>query len=162
VDNDQNTIQVVQQFTELYDEDHKPIFTAPKTKTSKRTIKISGELASILTKWKLKNPISPYGLMFSTKDGSPLSRKSTWKAYRSAIKRANKHLADADKITELNIHSFRHRFASLLLARNHTPTEVANLMGHSNPMITMTTYAHFIKAEAKYDPDAMFSGQAVI
>jgi integrase len=48
---------------------------------------------------------------------------------------------------QLSSHSFRHTFASLLLADRTPVPEVSHRLGHKNPKITMETYAHFIPEE---------------
>ena len=39
-------------------------------------------------------------------------------------------------------YSLRHTFASLLIAEGRTVHEVARLLGHSTPTLTLTTYGH--------------------
>jgi integrase len=48
---------------------------------------------------------------------------------------------------KLTSHSFRHTFASLLLADRTPVPEVSHRLGHKNPKVTMETYAHFIPEE---------------
>ena len=47
----------------------------------------------------------------------------------------------------LTAHSFRHTFASLLLAQKRPVPEVSRLLGHKNAQITYGTYAHFVPGE---------------
>jgi integrase len=93
--------------------------------------------------------------MFSTENGSPRQRKHTWRALRRAIVRANEHLVD--KMPIRNVHSLRHGFASLLLARKTPLPEVCKLMGHANPQITLMTYSHFMTKEATFNANAFFN-----
>ena len=44
------------------------------------------------------------------------------------------------------LHGLRHRYASLLLAAGIDVVYVAGQLGHSNPRITLTTYAHHFAA----------------
>ena len=56
-------------------------------------------------------------------------------------------LAELKIEKKLSAHSFRHTFASLLLADRVPIPEVSHRLGHKNPKITMETYAHFIPTE---------------
>ena len=44
------------------------------------------------------------------------------------------------------LHAWRHFSATVALAAGNTPRQVADRLGHSTPVITMTTYAHSIPA----------------
>ena len=48
-------------------------------------------------------------------------------------------------VSPLSPHSTRHTCASLMLASGVPVTEVAQMLGHSSPSITMQVYAHFIQ-----------------
>ena len=45
----------------------------------------------------------------------------------------------------LTLHSLRHGFASLLIARGLNVVFVSRQLGHSNPSITLKVYAHLFE-----------------
>ena len=47
----------------------------------------------------------------------------------------------------LRFHDLRHTFASTLLSRGVSVKAVADWLGHSSPVITLTTYAHLMPAD---------------
>lgn len=57
-------------------------------------------------------------------------------------------------------YSCRHTFASLLIAEGRTPHEVARLLGHSTPALTLSTYGHLF-AEAQLVDDESMADAAI-
>jgi integrase len=45
------------------------------------------------------------------------------------------------------MHNLRHSFASQLLIAGTSPLRVSQMMGHSNPGVTLTIYAHWAESE---------------
>jgi Phage integrase family len=43
------------------------------------------------------------------------------------------------------MHSLRHSFASILIAAGTPITEVAGLLGHSSPAVTLRIYSHWLR-----------------
>lgn len=74
------------------------------------------------------------GLMFPDTHGRIMY--PTALAYRLEV--ALKHA----KLPHITPHGLRHSCASILLAMGHSPAEVAALLGHSSPAVTMALYAH--------------------
>ncbi len=54
---------------------------------------------------------------------------------RPALKRA--------KLRKVTIHSLRHTFASALIMDGKPVTQIAHLLGHSSPAITLKVYPHW-------------------
>jgi integrase len=52
-------------------------------------------------------------------------------------------------------HLLRHTYASHLLAAGRPVTEVARLLGHSNPAVTLKVYAHYIHDDSQQAADAL-------
>jgi len=123
---------------------------------SKRDIKISAALSLELKKYKFGNPLSACGLMFPNSEGQPSDRKTTWTKLNRAVQKANQNEDGNDKIPQRTVHSLRHFFASRLLADYVPVPEVSRIIGHSNPNVTMTVYAHWYKSEGTYSPDKVF------
>lgn len=116
----------------------KPRFYEPKTKSSYRAIPMSSELVTALRRCKLACPPSPLNLMFPNTDGTPRHRSTiAYDGLRPALKRAG--------LRKITIHSLRHAFASALIAQGHPVTQVAHLLGHSSPTITLSVYAHWFR-----------------
>jgi hypothetical protein len=106
--------------------DGEPVFSTPKTKHSIRKIRIPGELCLTLKKWKLQCPPSKWDLVFPKPDGRPQDRKATWRAFDTAIKKANENTREDQKLKRLTVHSLRHSFAStstipIVMANDNDP-----------------------------------------
>lgn len=94
-------------------------------------------LVSALKRWKLACPPGPFNLVFPTSDGAPKHRSTiTHRGLRPALLAA--------KLRTVTLHSLRHTFASALIAKHAPPTEIAYLLGHSSPAVTMKIYAHWL------------------
>jgi integrase len=77
-------------------------------------------------------------------DGRPQDRKTTWRAFDAAIKKANENAREDQKLRRLTVHSLRHSFASIHLMNGTPIPEVSSMLGHANVNITLTVYSHFI------------------
>jgi len=73
-------------------------------------------------------------LVFTTPIGTPVDPDNL----RHALDRIGR-LAG---IGHVHPHQLRHSVASVLIAAGHTPPEVAKVLGHSNPSVTLSVYAH--------------------
>jgi integrase len=124
------------------DKGQEPLFQAPKTKHSRRTLDLPQELVRELKIWKLKCPPSERDLVFATEEGKPFHRKSAGKMLDRAV-------AKAGLGKRLTPHGLRHTFASLLLAAGVPVPEVSHLLGHKNSSVTMSVYAHFVREETR-------------
>lgn len=119
----------------------KPRFYGPKTEKGKRTIPLPAELVSMLRQWKLRCPKSPNDLVFGhPTDGGALRRGYVQSGLWGTCRRAG--------LRRCSLGIFRHTFASGLLEKGVAITQVADLMGHSSPQITLRVYAHAIKGSA--------------
>ncbi len=108
----------------------------PKSRTSKRSIPIPAGLVSILRVWKLHCPPSSADLVFPALDGTALHRSRTLKGtLRPTLRRA--------KLRQVNVHSLRHSFASVMIMAGSPVTEVQHLLGHSSAAITLKVYSHY-------------------
>jgi len=66
-------------------------------------------------------------------------------------------------LAPLRYHDLRHSHAALLIAPGEHPKLIADRLGHSNPIVTMTTYAHLFSSldRAAADPlDGLRHGPA--
>ena len=128
--------------TSLADSDpgEEMIFKKPKSKSSERTVPLSKELVQELRLWKIKCPPSERDLVIVSDRGKPVRRRVVSEMLSGILK-------DLKIEKELTPHSFRHTFASLLLAKKRPVPEVTKLLGHADSAITYRTYAHPVPGE---------------
>jgi integrase len=131
IDFDQNEITIRRNWSGLY-RDGELVFSTPKTKHSFRKLRNPGELSLALKKWKLQCPPSKWDLVFPRADGRPQDRKTTWRAFDAAIKKANENAREDQKLRRLTIHSLRHSFASIHLMNGTPIPDVSAMLGHAN------------------------------
>jgi integrase len=67
-----------------------------------------------------------------------------------AITKDFRRVAKAAGFAELRLHDLRHTHATLLLMAGVPVHEVAQRLGHSTPVITMTTYSHVIQRSSDH------------
>lgn len=77
--------------------------------------------------------------VFQTSSHTPLN-KANWRnrVFNMAVKSAG---MDTEELAGLRPHSLRHTYASMAVAAGCDVITLANSMGHSNPSITLNTYA---------------------
>ncbi|MCL2634961.1 MAG: site-specific integrase [Oscillospiraceae bacterium] len=120
------------------------VFTdTPKTKSSYRTIRISSEMVGLLTHYKqfqadyakdLGDKWIDTDRLFTAWDGEPMFPNTPIKFFAGFCKRHG--------IRYLNLHSCRHFAASILINAGLDVKSVQTFLGHSTPMVTLTTYCH--------------------
>jgi len=103
--------------------------TAPKTRAGTRWIDLSAELVAELKAHRLRTPGER---MFPIDERNWRSR-----VWHPALRRAG--------LRSIRIHDARHTHASLLLAAGADIVAVSRRLGHSNPAITLTVYAHAVQ-----------------
>ena len=82
-------------------------------------------------------------MVFPNAEGSSRHRSTiAHDGLQPALKRAG--------LRPVTIHSLRHTLASALIMQGHPITQVAHLLGHSSPTITLSVYSHWFK-DAKTD-----------
>ncbi len=106
-------------------------FDEPKTKRSKRRIPLGPQCVEILAALK-RTEATPSTLVFSARNGSPLSR-------RNLLNRQLKPAAKALKLTGVNWHWFRHAHATLLDSTGTPIGTTQALLGHLSSEITSGT-----------------------
>src|SRR5829696_2841027 len=124
-----------------------PVLSAPKTKGSRRTVRLSqtalealrshpgasigGDRPGAGSLW------SENGLIFASESGSPLPRQHiTARRFKPLLKRAG--------LPEIRFHDLRHTCATLLLSKNVNPKVVSEMLGHASIAITLDTYSHVL------------------
>jgi integrase len=123
-----------------------PVLTAPKTKGSRRSVKLTEGAVDAL-RGHLKRQLQEIdkagslwrenGLMFASESGEPLDRRYlTSCRFKALLKRA--------ELREIRFHDLRHTCATLLLSRNVNPKIVSEMLGHASIAITLDTYSHVL------------------
>jgi integrase len=116
-------------------------FDEPKTKRSKRSIPLGPQCVEILAALK-RTGATPSTLVFSARNGSPLSR-------RNLLNRQLKPAAKALGLTGVNWHWFRHAHATLLDSTGAPIGTTQALLGHSSSETTRENYIHSVPADAR-------------
>src|SRR5215211_2530588 len=122
------------------------VLSTPKTKGSRRTVKLSqtalealrshlerqlGEIDQASGLW------CENGLIVASEVGEPLDRRYiTTHRFKPLLKRA--------RLPQIRFHDLRHTCATLLLSRNVNPKIVSEMLGHSSIAITLDTYSHVL------------------
>ena len=122
------------------------VLSSPKTKGSRRTVKLS-QTALIALRSHLNRQLGEIdragslwresGLIFASETGEPLDRRyiSTHR-----LKPLLKHAG----LPQIRFHDLRHTCATLLLLKNVNPKVVSEMLGHASIAITLDTYSHVL------------------
>ena len=116
----------------------------PKTKTSRRTIKLPQRAIEALSRRYNKTS----GYLCPTRSGKPTADSNFHNEWK-------KILVNAGLPRETTFHALRHGAASLLLGQNVPIPVVSKYLGHSNPSTTMRVYAHMIDGMGGMAADGM-------
>jgi integrase len=114
--------------------------TTTKTRRN-RTVRLLAPLAADLAKWRLaSDQSSDDDLIFPTTAGKGWTEVD----YHNWKRRRFKTAATANGLEAVRLYDLRHSFASLLLAEQTNPAEIAAQLGHSLQVL-FSTYAHVIE-----------------
>lgn len=154
VDFEARTITIQQSLTRelVFDEDGKTEKTvdalgATKTRTSQRVIQAPDLVLARLREWmryvaSLKGGLKtlvPEGFIFISTRTMGMRTYSGFRAsYRHFLKR------NGFEAEGLNLHRFRHTFASMLLEQEINPKIVQKLLGHRDVSTTLGVYTHVV------------------
>jgi integrase len=123
-----------------------PQLAAPKTKSSRRTVRLTQGAVNALRS-HLERQLKEIdragslwrenGLIFASEAGDPLDRRYvTNHRFKPLLKQAQLPL--------VRFHDLRHTCATLLLGRNVNPKIVSEMLGHASIAITLDTYSHVL------------------
>ncbi len=120
---------------------NKGIETTPKTKSSIRDVEILDVLLPYLENHLQFKTDSEY--VFLARGNNPFnsSNKISTVYWSKVLKELN--------IPYRNLYQMRHTFASLMIASGEDILWVANMLGHKNSNITLSTYAKYMKDDKK-------------
>lgn len=111
---------------------------APKTPRSRRTVPLPVPAADALASHLAEYPAAADGLVFHTSTGRPLGHEQ----YAGRVFRVTARRLGLPEGT--STHDLRHHFASVLLAAGQSVVAVAELLGHENATLVLTTYGHLL------------------
>lgn len=121
-----------------------------KTNTSNRVLRLSNQLTEELKEYKryqlANNLMCDSQLLFHRK-GKPIINNSFTKEFQRFLKKYD--------LPETTVHGLRHFYGSLLIKNGRPITEVSRNMGHANPTITTSIYAHELDDVTKKSTDLM-------
>ena len=143
VDLEDGTLQVRRALTT---EKGGPVLAAPKTKGSRRSVKLTKTASGVLRS-HLKRQLGEIdaagplwrenGLIFASEVGEPLNRRYiTTHRFKPLLKHAG--------LPQIRFHDLRHTCATLLLSKNVNPKVVSEMLGHATIAITLDTYSHVL------------------
>ncbi|MBD9050098.1 site-specific integrase [Ruminococcus sp.] len=120
----------------------------PKTKSSKRTMKISNDMLKrlkIYQAWQSEQRIkigsewNDTDRLFTQWNGLPMYPDSLTKWFKLFLKRHN--------LRQVTLHSLRHTNATLMIAEGTDIRTVSGRLGHSNTSTTLNIYTHALKSK---------------
>jgi integrase len=114
---------------------------APTKTRAVRTVRQLTPLRADLGDWRAHSGGEASGIVFPTSSGT-FWRETDFRNWRR--RRFNPAVAAAGRPKTTRPYDLRHSFASLLLAEQTSPIDVAGQMGH-NPATLLQTYAHVIE-----------------
>lgn len=118
----------------------------PKTKKSRRTIKLTATAAEALRTHLDKQMgeiahmgslYQPGGLVFAGEVGNIINPSNL-------RNRSFKPLLKSAGLRPVRFHDLRHTCATLLLSKNVNPKVVSEMLGHASVSITLDTYSHLM------------------
>jgi integrase len=122
------------------------VFGEPKTKKSRRTIRLTAgamqalrdHLSRQLEEMERAGSLyEPGGLIFATEMGTFINPSNL-------RNRALKPLLGRAGLRPIRFHDLRHTCATLLLCKNVNPKVVSEMLGHSSISITLDIYSHLL------------------
>jgi integrase len=122
----------------------KVVFGEPKTKKSRRSIRLTPQAVEALRSHLerqlrdmeiLRDRYQDQGLVFTTDTGGPINPSNLrQRSFASLLKRA--------RLPHMRFHDLRHTCATLLLSRGVHAKFVQELLGHATIAVTLDTYSH--------------------
>jgi len=124
----------------------KPKLGPTKRKNSKRLIPIVKPVVQVLQQHRIKqmehrlalgSEYRDMGFVFASEVGTPLNISNIHRRHwRPLVQKA--------KVPYICIHNLRHTAVSLLIRAGVDITTISNILGHSNPTVTLNIYSHLL------------------
>jgi len=137
-------------------------FVEPKSKRSVRTLSLTAEAAEALAAQRVRqieerlvagDRWRDMGLVFTSGVGTPIEP--------SNLNRRLHALQAGAGLPPNGMHSFRHCFASVLVAQGVSPRVVMEALGHTQISLTMDTYSHVMPAALQDAANALTAALAI-
>jgi integrase len=125
----------------------KSLIQAPKSKAALRSVLLTPDAVGAMRAHKIRQAERELasahwqqtGFVFTTGIGTALSPRNVGRSFEESIARAG--------VPKVRLHDLRHCNASLDLSTGTSVKAVAARLGHSDPSITLRTYAHVMPQE---------------
>ena len=154
VDLDERTVRVRQALQ--YRSGHGLQLVPPKTTRSRRMVPLPDVLVRALKLRREQQAAEratagelweEWGLVFTTKVGTPWSPRNDYRNFRQAL--------EAASLCRARLHDLRHTAASLMLSQGVPARVVMQTLGHSQIGITLNTYSHISPELSRSAADRM-------
>lgn len=150
IDLKRGVLTVNRSLTQLSKKRGGAILERPKTANAYRRLQLDTPLLAELRRWKIACPPTPNELLFVNALGQPMSRKQNNHLMQACCERA--------EVAALTMNNLRHSFASQNLIAGVPVLKVSEMMGHSDPGVTLKVYSRWAKNE-KSDAHARLSNR---
>jgi integrase len=122
-----------------------------KTDAGRRDVRLLLALRDVLADLKARSTKSPDALVFATSEGHRFGASNVRRrVLAKAVERANVRLGEAELPplpVGLTPHSLRRTYCSRLYALGQSPPEVMAEMGHTDPKLVLSIYAHAMRRD---------------
>lgn len=151
IDNSDNTIDIVQTRISV---EGKEIIDTPKSRSSKRTIKLGQSAKKRFLDYRLwcrkvllkhGKSISPNDYVIIRSDGTTDSPDNFSRRWRYFLKKNN--------IKQLKLHCLRHTCATMLLKSNIDVKTISSRLGHADTNLVLNTYGHTLDSMSQLAAD---------
>jgi len=121
------------------------IFSEPKTKSGRRTIRLGQGTVSALRDHQLDQQKQSYemgsrwqenNLIFPSTIGTPMDLRNLLKDFKKTLRDSG--------LPAIRFHDLRHTAATIMLLRGVPVFTVSKVLGHSKPSVTLDIYGHLI------------------
>ncbi|HSJ43688.1 MAG TPA: tyrosine-type recombinase/integrase [Euzebyales bacterium] len=113
---------------------------APPKRRKTRDVPLSTTVAEELSERIDQYPPGDGGLVFTTREGGPLTRSY----YNRRIGRPALEAAGVERSRANGMHALRHYYTSALLSQGVSIRAVAAYLGHEDPGFTLRVYGHLM------------------
>ncbi|MHB1488739.1 MAG: site-specific integrase [Acidimicrobiales bacterium] len=142
IDLDAKTLRIVETLVVVAS---KPTPSTPKTAAGRRSIPLDDRLVAEMRSYRARQSEEQMAageawdgtdFVFADELGRPYRPEHLSRRFCKLAARAG--------LRPIRLHDLRHTAASLMLAAGEAPKVVAEILGHSSPTITLTTYQHLM------------------
>ena len=123
----------------------KSVVAEPKTDDSYRTVRLSEPVIETMQAWKSYVKDQRYGCWLIRPESFVFTNRKTKKPYTyTGFRSVYYHFLERNGLKEyhLNLHSYRHTFATMLVEEGLNPKVVQSQLGHTSVNTTLGIYTH--------------------